>query len=78
MNKYEKDKNEFGEYIDVKIGKEYKENSSQDSKNNVLEEEVLIILKKQTECLIQIKNIATYFFYVSIISIVIAIISIFY
>ena len=78
MNVYEKDKNEFGEYIDVKIGKEHKENPSQHSKINYFEEEMIIMSKRQTEYLMQIKSIATYFFYLSIISIVIAIIVIFY
>ena len=67
MNVYEKDKNEFGEYIDVKIGKEHKENPSQHSKMNYFEEEMLIMSRRQTEYLMQIKSITTYFFYLSII-----------
>lgn len=71
MNEFEKDKNELGGNIDIKIGKEQKINSSQPSKKNYFEEEMLKMSKKQTEYLRQIKSIATYFFYLSIISIVI-------
>ncbi len=77
MNEPEKNKNELGTYVDVKIGKEDKENSSQHSKADYFEEEMLKMSRRQTEYLRQIKSIATYFFFLSIISIVIAIISIF-
>ena len=56
MNEYEKDKNEFGEYIDVKIGKEHKENPPQHSKMNNFEEEMLIMSKRQIEYIMQINN----------------------
>lgn len=77
MNEFEKDKKTLGENIDVKIGKEHKENSSQRSKINYFEIEMLIMSKRQTEYLRQIKSIVASLLFLSIISIVIAFISIY-
>lgn len=70
MTEYDKTINELGEHIDVKIGRVNTENTSQHSKKN-FEEEMLIIARKQTEYLRQIKNMVSFVFYLLIISLLI-------
>jgi hypothetical protein len=75
MSNTEKDcNNNLGAYIDVAIGKDSKKNSDNFAQTKYFEEEMLLMFRKQTEYLRQIMRIANYFFYLSILLILIAII----